>query len=114
MLKMLERFWFGCGHCHGDKPCALVDQIEAAEKSGSAYSHGGTLVAFASLVFLLPLATAAVGAYYAGKWWADDSFISLGLWQTLGMIAGLLAGTGFAKLVLSIHYKRANSDGDVE
>jgi hypothetical protein len=59
----------------------------------------------AMAVFLLPLASAIGGAYAGSKLWASDSFASVSLWQAGGMVVGLAAGAGLARLLLAGIYR---------
>ena len=96
-MAWLEKFWFGCGHCHGIESCPAA---QAAEQAGRQNPGGIRLVFSVIVVFILPLLTSITGAYLAGKWSSQDSGQSLAGWQAAGMLAGLAAGIGTAKLLL--------------
>ena len=99
---MLERFWFGCGHCDGSEAsCPHGDRMEAARETPPSGVARLPLPLTTGTVFLLPLACAIAGAYVGGSLWARDSFASVSLWQAAGLIVGLGAGTGLARLVLA-------------
>ena len=97
-MKWLERFWFGCGHCHGTDGCPWVqDGIAPDENAG-----GARLVLLSMVVFLLPLLTAMVGAYYVGAWQAGAGTVALGWWQALGAVIGFAAGIPIARLLVAV------------
>lgn len=103
---MLERFWFGCGHCGGSAAsCPFAEQMEAAQVTPPDGLARLPLPLTAAAVFLLPLACAVAGAHVSGRLWAGDSFASVSLWQTAGLLVGLGAGVGLARLVLAGMYQ---------
>ena len=73
------------------------------------FSFGGALAGAAVLVFLVPLATALSGAYVVGAYLAPT--VPLGVGQMLGMLAGLAAGVGIAKLVLRLVRDKQTTSG---
>lgn len=85
-MAWLEKFWFGCGHCHGGRECPLAEQAESALPAGG---QSATVPAVL-VVFILPLATAIAGAHVCGP---------SGLWQTAGALGGLMAGVVVARLL---------------
>ena len=103
---MLERFWFGCGHCDGSEAsCPFTDQMETASKTPPAGAANLPLPLTAMTVFLLPLACAIGGAYLGGSLRADGSVPSVSHWQAGGLLVGLAAGVGLAKLLLAGMYQ---------
>ena len=103
---MLERFWFGCGHCDGSgASCPFTDQMEAAKLTPPTGHARLPLPLTAAAVFLLPLACAIAGAYVGGSLWAGDSFASVSLWQAAGLLVGLGAGIVLARLLLAGMYQ---------
>jgi hypothetical protein len=103
---MLERFWFGCGHCDGSgAACPFGEQMEAAQQTPAAGVARLPLPLTAMAVFLLPLASALGGSYLGSELWAGDSFASVSLWQAGGMLAGLAVGAGLARLLLAGLYR---------
>ena len=103
---MLERFWFGCGHCDGSgASCPFGEQMEAANQTPPRGVARLPLPLTTATVFLFPLACAIAGAYAGSKLWASDSFASVSLWQTGGMVVGLAAGAGLARLLLAGIYQ---------
>ena len=113
-MKFLERFWFGCGHCHGEQSCPLMEGVDPESVGTRDYDHGAALIGAVILVFILPLATAIGGAFLAGNWWAGPSRASLGLWQTIGAVVGFFIGVGLAKLVFWTRRRSLPADGGVE
>jgi Kef-type K+ transport system membrane component KefB len=67
----------------------------------------------AGLVFLLPMFFVIFGAYLSGELWAQSSLASLGRWQTVGALAGLVAGVLFAKLILMLMGSRRLGEGSM-
>ena len=119
-MKFLERFWYGCGHCHGaeqgDGPasCPLMQDAQVnrwLDPEGRRFSQGGALVLAATTVFLLPLATAIGGAFVGGRYLAPASHTPVWAWQAIGMVAGLALGVGLAKLVLWLLRPRESVSG---
>jgi hypothetical protein len=102
---MLERFWFSCGGCHGAASCPVVAEIENAAKPARTGVASLPIPLTAVTVFLLPLACAIGGAFLCGRLWADGTPASVGYWQTAGVLAGLAAGVGLAKLLLHLMYR---------
>jgi hypothetical protein len=113
-MRFLERFWFGCGHCHGEDGCPLMEGVDPESVGTPDTERGPGLIGAVILVFLVPPATAIGGAYLAGRWWAGSSPASLGLWQAAGAVAGFLAGVGLAKLVFWTRRRFSSTDGGVE
>ena len=120
--KALERLWFSCGgHCHthtdGGASCPLLDGADPMQRlldpEARRFSSGFALVAACAAVFLLPLATAAGGAFLAGKYLAASAQ-SEGLWQMAGILAGLAAGIGLAKLLLFLTRSKKTLTGGGE
>jgi hypothetical protein len=102
---MLERFWFGCGGCHGAASCPVVAEMENAVKPTRSGVACLPLQLTAVTVFLLPLACAIGGGFLCSRLWADGTPASVGYWQTAGVLAGLAAGVGLAKLLLRWMYR---------
>lgn len=104
-MRFLERFWTGCGHCHGVESCPLA---QAAEQEGLPLGGGHRLVLTVLVVFILPLLSAILVAFVAGKWFAEETASSLARWQVGGLLVGMAAGVGLAKLLIHIAtWKRA-------
>lgn len=111
LMKMLEKFWFGCGpgHC---QQCPVANAAEQADREPTGFEAGAALVVSALAVFILPVVTAVTGAWLGGTWSAGATNISQSLWQSGGALAGLAVGIGAAKLlVLLMERRRAASDG---
>ncbi len=104
-MKMLERFWFGCGHCDGGASCPFADQMEAAGKTPVTGIARLPIPLTTAAVFLLPLASAILGASLMDKLWTAESALPVSLWQSLGLIVGLAVGAGLAKLALAGMYQ---------
>jgi hypothetical protein len=110
-MKMLEKFWFGCGHSHCQQ-CPMADAAEATDRERTGFEAGTALVVSALAVFILPIVTAVTGAWLGGTWWADATTVAQYLWQAGGALAGLALGIGAAKaLILVMERRRAASDG---
>ena len=110
-MKMLEKFWFGCGHsrCH---QCPVAEMAEHTERKPTGFEAGAALVVSALAVFIVPIVTAVTGAWLSGAWWAGATALSRSLWQAGGALAGLAVGIGGAKaLVVLMERRRAASDG---
>jgi uncharacterized protein (DUF697 family) len=99
MRKMLERFWFGCGECHGADSCPMAEHFEqfTAPREGVAKLP---IPLTAGLVFLLPLICAMLAAHWASTGLGLETDQGRSIAQGLGGLAGLLAGVGWAKLLL--------------
>ncbi len=98
-MRFLERFWTGCGHCRGGESCPIA---EAAEQGGLPLGGGRRLVLTVFVVFVLPLLSALLVAFAAGEWFAGETASSLARWQTGGLLVGMAAGIGLAKLLIHI------------
>jgi hypothetical protein len=110
-MKMLEKFWFGCGHSHC-RECPVADAAEQTDREPTGFEAGAALVISAVAVFILPIVTAVAGAWLSGAWWGAATRISQSLWQAGGAVVGLAVGIGAAKtLVLLMERRRAASDG---
>jgi len=110
-VKWLERFWYGCGNCHGGDTCPLVDASDDAAAQRLRWGHGWSLVFAASTVFLLPLVCAVIGSWLGGRYGARLGLTTLGLRQGLGMLGGLAVGVGLAKLIIRWARTRPMPDG---
>ena len=99
-MNFLERFWSGCSHCRGQSECPLAEDLERASNDPGQARRGSKLVGSAVAVFILPLVGAIAGGHLAGSAWAENSFGSVGRWQSGGILAGLLVGVVLAKLLL--------------
>lgn len=113
-MKFLERFWFGCRHCHDGQGCPVADHVDPDTGELRGALRGGKLVAVVVLVFIVPLATAVLGAYLSEAWWANGSRLAPATWQLLGALGGFFAGVGLAKLVLWVGRAYLPSDGGVQ
>ena len=113
-MKFLERFWFGCGHCHGGAGCPVAENVDPETGELRVTVHGPALVGIVILVFIVPLATAIIGAYLGGLWLSGPTETLLWLWQLAGAIVGFLAGVGLARLVLWSRRRYWPTDGGVE
>ena len=109
-MTWLERFWFGCGHCHGGEGCPVA----RAESAGGGPAGAGVELAGAAVtVFLLPLMLAIAGAWLAGGRAADGSFAVVAGWQLGGAAAGLVAGVAVAGVLVRRRWgKRRGASGD--
>ena len=99
-MKMLERFWVGCGGCHGDgHSCPYADELAEAVQPPTGI--GRLPIALSALVvFLLPLLSAILAAHAAGKLVGERGDMIVTLAQGGGLAAGLVLGAGAAKLLL--------------
>lgn len=95
-MKFLERFWFGCGHCHTGEGCPINDYVDEHGNLPET-PHGLRLCAIMLLVFILPLLTAIGGACLAdyvipplGEPWQDFE-------QVGGAIVGFFVGVALAR-----------------
>ncbi len=110
-MKWLERFWFGCGHCHGGS-CPLADA--ASESEASPAGRGAPLAASCLAVFVLPLALAICGAWALGRCAAEFALMPQAAGQALGAVTGLAAGIALAKLMTQWILRRERAvDGGV-
>jgi hypothetical protein len=101
-VKMLERFWLGCGHCTGEESCPMLQEA-ARSYECNAWFQGRTLVATAIAIFIVPLATCVAGAALLPRWAGVDSDApSIGGWQTLGAVGGLVVGMFLAKVLVHL------------
>jgi hypothetical protein len=96
-LKFLERFWFGCGHCHGPDGCPLFDGTEDPPETGARHACAEPVGARAFVVFIVPLATAIAGAYFGGRWLGPGASGAAGWLQAAGGVAGFAIGVLLAK-----------------
>ena len=97
-MKMLERMWEGCGHCHGESACPMLQEARQTYES-HAWFQGRTLVLAALIIFVLPLALAILGGWLTSSDSPLDSDHTSTA-QVIGVFAGLLAGVGLAPLLL--------------
>lgn len=98
-MAILEKFFFGCGHCHGAESCPAVEAAEQAAREGGQACRGARMVLPAITVFLLPMVTAIGGAHLSASWWAQATVESVNRWQAGGALAGLAVGVMMAKLI---------------
>jgi hypothetical protein len=113
-MKFLERFWFGCGHCHDGRGCPVAEHADPNTGEIGFRVPGVSLVGAAVLVFLVPLASAILGAFYAGRLAATEQVGLLGLWQVGGAVVGFLGGVAVAKCVFWVCGKFARPERGVE
>ena len=73
---------------------------EAAHRGGPEIG-GGRFVLQAVMVFLVPLASATLGAFLAGRWWGGST-ASMGFWQAVGAIVGFGVGASAARLAVGL------------
>ncbi|HPM23848.1 MAG TPA: hypothetical protein PLP66_08065 [Phycisphaerae bacterium] len=99
-MKMLERFWFGCGHCHSGEGCPFAAEAESGSATPATGEAGLPIPISAGAVFLIPLAGAILGAYVCGELSAAGA-ATLSVWQFAGGAAGFVAGAVLAKLALA-------------
>ena len=112
-MKWLERFWFGCGHCHGVDACPVARAAESESARSGPASRGAGLVGAAVVVFLMPLVFAIAGAWLAGGRPAGKSFAVSAGWQRAGAAIGLVVGVVTARwLVHRLWAKRGDALGD--
>lgn len=109
-MKWLERFWGGCGHCHGAESCPLLQD----HKNAPQFGKGSSLVCAAMTVFILPLASAILGAYLAEHWYAVSADVSALICHVVGGAAGLLIGIAFAKIIIACVRRPDRSSGGVQ
>lgn len=113
-MQFLERFWHGCGECHGGESCHMAQAAVEAAESGRPFSSGGSLVLACFGVFLVPLTLAILGGWLADWTLTANAGFPRGLCQGVGMVTGLFAGVGVAKLMLRIarHYLQPTDGSD--
>jgi len=95
---MLERFWLGCGGCHGREGCHLVSSSDP-HGATSAEANGPVAIP-AVLVFLLPLALAIATAILARRLTSPVPDAT-GLYELGGLLVGFAAGVGVARLFVA-------------
>ncbi|MFH1747638.1 MAG: hypothetical protein ABIG44_11400 [Planctomycetota bacterium] len=107
--KALERLWFSCdGHCatktDGAASCPLMNGENPAQRrldpETRRFNAGGMMALACIVVFLLPLLSAAGGAYLAGRLVGPQSDAALNWCQTGGLVVGMAVGIGIAKLLV--------------
>ena len=103
MVKMLERFWHGCGHCQGQENCPLLVASEPLEPPTAEAKLPVALTA--GMVFLLPLALAIVGASLAGRGKAANSAMAE-FGECFGLLVGFAVGVMTAKILLYVLCRR--------
>ena len=109
-MKWLERFWGGCGHCHGAESCPLLQAHEDAPQFG----EGSSLVGASLTVFILPLASAILGAHLAERWYAESAHVSALVCQVVGGGVGLLIGIALAKIIIACVRRPGRSSGGAQ
>lgn len=100
-----------CGHCHLHDACPMTDEDEGDSCDSHPDSQGLGLLMSASTVFLLPLATGIGGAFVVGQWRTESSIGSLGEWQGIGLLGGLISGVILAKLLLALRHRGQSMSG---
>ncbi len=110
MVKWLERFWGGCGHCHGAESCPLMQAHENAPQFG----EGASLVGAALTVFILPLALALIGAHLAEIWYAAAADVPAFVCHLVGGSIGLLVGVILAKIIIACVRRSDRTGGGVQ
>lgn len=114
-MKFLERFWFGCGHCHGGEGCPIIDDgCDPTALEKRELGHGLGLVLTVILVFILPLGTAIIGAMLADQWIPQAGPALAGTVQIGGSVIGFFVGVGLARLVFWTRRRFAPMDGGNE
>jgi hypothetical protein len=102
-VQFLERFWFGCGHCHKHGHCPVADGGEFTEDGQPRLPlRGGRLGMTVVMVFLLPLVTGIAGAHLTGWWLAQNSAVALSLWQIMGLLGGVGVGVMLARCFVTL------------
>lgn len=97
-MKMLERFWLGCGGCQGREGCHLVSSPDPA---GATSAETNEPVAIpAVLVFLLPSGLAIATAVLASRLTTPASSAT-GPYELVGLLVGFAAGVGAARLLVA-------------
>jgi hypothetical protein len=106
-LRILENFWRGCGHCHGERgaSCPFDDVADSPNTDAGRERRFGVPMS-AVLVFLLPLLTTIGGAYLLGHTLVLDSPQALSRSEVVGGSGGLLAGILLAKLIATVVSRR--------
>lgn len=100
-LKMLERFWTGCGHCRGDAAkCPISEQLEQFSQTPLVGVARLPIALTSLLVFLFPLSCGLLGAYFLNRWESAAVMISSELRQIGGFLIGTAVGVGAAKVAL--------------
>jgi positive regulator of sigma E activity len=100
-MRFLERFWFGCGHCHGDG-CPLAETTDTATQGDAGH---GSVVAESLAVFILPLVTALAGGWLASRIWPIGG-------QVLGLLVGAAAGIALACVLVRWLVRDQAREGD--
>jgi hypothetical protein len=99
-MKMLDRMWEGCGHCHGEADCPMLQEARQTYEA-NAWFQGRTLVLTALIIFILPLALALIGGWSTSSGSPLDAK-DTSTAQVIGVLAGLIAGAGLAPLLLRL------------
>lgn len=113
-MKFLERFWFGCAHCHDGHGCHVGEHLDPDTGEMITHVHGIPLTVLAVLVFIVPLLTAVSGAYLLDQWELDPSPLPAATTQIAGAVIGFFVGVSLARLVVWVCGRRAASQGDAE
>lgn len=99
-MKMLERMWVGCGHCHGESACPMLQEARRTYEAHP-WFQGRTLVSAALIIFALPLTLALIGGWLASSGSPLDSDQTSPA-QVIGVLAGLASGAGLAPFLLRL------------
>ena len=79
----------------------LQEAARSYERNG--WFQGRTLVAVAIVIFIVPLGTCVVGAALLPRWMGvERDAPSIGVWQALGAVGGLVAGMFLAKVLVHL------------
>lgn len=113
-MRFLERFWFGCGHCHDGKGCPLAEHVDPQTGEFHTRADGLPIPVAVILVFIVPLVTAIVAAHLAGQWNTKLSGTALGWWQCGGGVAGFFVGVALARAALWFLRRFASANGGAE
>lgn len=113
-MKFLERFWFGCGHCHDGAGCHVAEAFERQEFEKGPLRGGPPLVGTVLLVFILPLLTAIGAAYVIDGYLTTPSSVIRGWIEFGGGAAGFFVGVGLARFVLWLCRQMTPASGGAE
>lgn len=101
-MRFLERFWFGCGHCHDGHGCPVANGGECDQNADCTAGYTGwRLAAVVAVVFLLPLVSGIAGAQLAGRWCTNLEQPAGGFWQLVGLLGGFATGVLTARVLVS-------------
>lgn len=113
-MKFLERFWFGCGHCHEGHGCPVAEHADPETGQVNMHIEGLSIPVAVLLVFVLPPAMAILGAHLVNRWYSELSGSALDWAQCGGAVAGFFFGVVLAQLTVWILRRFASASGDAQ